>query len=82
MTFLKTSNLIEVKHVPGTKRRAPRSYYEVVLDLIMTVDGRSLVVDAIWPPLADGENLDEIELSRVQGSTRQSIAAAFVYGTE
>lgn len=82
MTFLKTSNLIEINHVPGTKRKAPRSYYEVVLDLVMRVDGRTLVVEAIWPPLADGETLDEVDPCRVRESKRHSIAAAFLYGTE
>ena len=81
MTFLKDQRLIQPKlpsewsDFRGTKK----SYWEVMFDLVMTVDGRNLRYEVLWPSLKDPEVTSHQR--SVQRRGQICIAAAFRPGT-
>lgn len=78
VTKYKNSGEICLKYPEGKGE----GYYEIVLDLILRVNGRNLTVEAIYPPLKDPDNFNDYHQDQVLKKMHHSIAAAFVHGTD
>jgi hypothetical protein len=82
MTFLLTEGLIFPEPVSETSAFAGKrkEVYVVEFDLVVIVDGRNLVYEALWPALKDGEDPALVE-QQVCKTGRTCIAATFKPGT-